>query len=217
LAREQTSGRGRLARQWSSPKDAGLWFSALLRSPAPLSIAEPHSLSLLPLVTGVAMVRAIKRHCGVTTALKWPNDVLIADRKVGGLLVTRVPPDGFVIGIGLNTMMPTEHLPMNGATSLLVEGAHPSALAPEALLPECLSDLAAVFSVISQEGGDGSQILLNEYSQWCSTLGREVTVHLPDGSVLRGLARSIAPSGALVVATSHGAKEITTGDVVALR
>ncbi len=217
LAREQTGGRGRLARKWSSPKDAGLWFSALLRSPSGLSLGEGRALSLLPLFTGVALARTMQRHCQVSAALKWPNDVLIENRKVAGLLVTSVPPDGFVIGIGVNTLMSADQLPVESATSLLAAGVPATVLAPEALLSACLLQLAEVWSDFVSDGGDGTEHLLREYIQYCSTIGRNVVVHLPDGTVLHGLARAISTSGALIVAAEHGEVEVMAGDVVTVR
>lgn len=217
LAREQTGGRGRLAREWSSPRDAGLWFSALLRSPSSLSMGEGRALSLLPLFAGVALARTMHRHCQVSAALKWPNDVLIEDRKVAGLLVTSVPPDGFVIGIGMNTLMPADQLPVESATSLLAAGVPTTVLAPEALLSACLVHLAAVWRDLISDGGVGTEHLLEEYIQYCSTIGRDVVVQLPDGTVLHGLARTVATSGALIVATEHGEVEVMAGDVVTVR
>lgn len=95
-ADEQTAGQGRLGRAWHSEPDAGLYFSFLLR----LGLA----LSDLPVVTlalGVATVEAVSAVTGVICDLRWPNDVLIGDRKVCGILV-QAQGDGLVCGIGVN-------------------------------------------------------------------------------------------------------------------
>src|SRR3954452_11526568 len=93
IAEEQTRGRGRLDRTWVSPARAGLTFSLLVRPSGPLS--------WVPLLAGVGVAQAIRRRCELDAVLKWPNDVLVVDRKLCGLLAEAV--DGAVVlGIGLN-------------------------------------------------------------------------------------------------------------------
>ena len=120
VAEHQTAGRGRLDRTWETPARAALTFSVLLR-PSATAVDWPW----LPLLTGYAAGRAL-RSSGRRVSLKWPNDVLLADRKVAGILVERVDtPAGpaAVVGIGINVDQTRDELPLDAATSLALEGA----------------------------------------------------------------------------------------------
>ena len=110
VAEHQTAGRGRLDRTWETPARAALTFSVLLRPGSP-----PADWPWLPLLTGYAVARALREAGVPTPALKWPNDVLVDDRKVAGILVERVEtPTGpaAVVGIGLNVAPTAEELPV---------------------------------------------------------------------------------------------------------
>lgn len=119
VAEEQTAGRGRGGAVWHSPPGTGLWLSVLLPCAGG---APPH----LPLAVGVAAACAAERACpGLSVGIKWPNDLQIGDRKVGGVLCERA--HGTVIaGIGLNIRLPAEGLPPEiaaRATALETAGA----------------------------------------------------------------------------------------------
>src|SRR5215469_17975770 len=86
VAEQQTAGRGRLDRRWESPPRAGLAFSVLLRPAVPAS-----RLGWLPLLAGVALVEAVRRQAEVDAVLKWPNDLLVDERKCAGILAEAVP------------------------------------------------------------------------------------------------------------------------------
>src|SRR5450631_4357130 len=90
VAETQTAGRGRLGRSWSSPPRARAW---------------------LPLLTGIAVAAALRAEAGVTAVLKWPNDVLVADRKIAGILA-EAHGDAIVAGIGLNVTLTQAELPV---------------------------------------------------------------------------------------------------------
>src|SRR5215472_7765872 len=125
-AEAQTAGRGRMGRRWASPPRAGLTFSVLLRPygvPAAL-------LGWVPLLTGAAVAAAVKAVAAVDTSLKWPNDVLAGDTKLGGILAER-SGSAVVVGIGVNVYQRRPELPGDGATSLLLEGAAAGAGAAE--------------------------------------------------------------------------------------
>ena len=105
----QTAGRGRLDRTWETPAGSALTFSTLLRPEVP-----PATWPWLPLLTGYAVAKALAG-AGFGAVLKWPNDVLIGDRKVAGILVERVETPGgpaAVVGIGLNVLLAAEELPV---------------------------------------------------------------------------------------------------------
>src|SRR6266853_6369102 len=100
IAREQIAGRGRLDRSWHSPKDAGLYFSIVLR-PA----LEMNLWPLLPLMSALAVSDALMKSCGLSTDIKWPNDILANDRKLCGILaetIETVNASAAIVGIGIN-------------------------------------------------------------------------------------------------------------------
>ena len=115
VAEHQTAGRGRLDRSWETPPRAALTFSVLLRP-----TVGPAQWPWLPLLTGYAVAGAL-RDAGFDAGVKWPNDVLVGDLKVAGILVERVDtPTGpaAVLGVGLNVSTTAEELPVPTATSL---------------------------------------------------------------------------------------------------
>ncbi len=117
IAEEQTRGIGRLGRSWISEYAAGIYMSVLLRLPLP-----PHNLPVASLLVGLATAEAIEKSTQLQCDLRWPNDVLIKERKVAGILPQLVN-DCIVAGIGINVN--NEHFPSNlrtPATSLLMGG-----------------------------------------------------------------------------------------------
>jgi BirA family biotin operon repressor/biotin-[acetyl-CoA-carboxylase] ligase len=217
VAEEQTAGRGRLGRSWSSTPGASLTFSVLLR-PAPVPAGRR---GWLPLLAGVAVASAVRSVAGVSAVLKWPNDVLVGDRKLAGILAEQ-SPDGraVVIGVGLNVATPAAELPVSPAglpaTSLLAEGA---VVSREALLLEILGQLETGYAAFRADPDPVRSGLLGAYRALCATLGQAVRVELPAGRVLTGEARDIDPDGRLLIADQAGgpAVPVSAGDVIHLR
>lgn len=217
VAGHQTAGRGRLSRVWETPAGTALTLSVLLEPQVPA--ARWPGISLL---AGVAVADAL-RDLGVAATLKWPNDVLVGERKVGGILVERVE-DGeraaAVVGIGLNVSMRREELPVGEATSLAVEGGPTDRSVVLAVL---LRHLARRYDAWGAAAGDLRPTLLADYRERCSTLGRQVRVLLPRDAVLEGTAAEVDAEGRLVVVTpaSAGRPEhrhvLGVGDVVHVR
>ena len=115
VAEEQTEGRGRLGRQWVSPRGVSVLCSILLEPPV-----EPHRFPELSLVAGEACAEAISAVTGLEPTIKLPNDILLGGRKAAGILAEA--SDGrVVLGIGINVNVPMSELPPETATSLLVE------------------------------------------------------------------------------------------------
>src|SRR5579863_386241 len=108
-AEEQRSGRGRMGRAWVSPPRAALTFSVLLRPDA----VPPARLGWLPLLTGVAVTSAVRAVTAVDAQLKWPNDVLVRDAKLAGILA-EASGGAVVVGIGLNVSTEPDELPTPG-------------------------------------------------------------------------------------------------------
>ena len=214
VAEHQTAGRGRLDRTWETPAGTALTFSMLLRPTVPSS-----SWPWLPLLTGYAVARALDAR-GYDAGVKWPNDVLIGDRKVAGILVERVEtPDGpaAVIGVGLNTGMTAEELPVPTATSLSLETGPADPPDRTDVLLDVVAAIRETYDDWQLGGEPAGQRLAASYASACVTVGRQVRVDLPDGSVLEGRAASVDATGRLVVEASDGRHEIGAGDVVHVR
>jgi BirA family biotin operon repressor/biotin-[acetyl-CoA-carboxylase] ligase len=217
VAEEQTAGRGRLGRSWSSVPGASLTFSVLLR-PAAVPAARRGWLTLL---AGVAVASAVRSAAGVDAVLKWPNDVLAGDRKLAGILAEQ-SPDGsaVVIGTGLNVAAAPGELPVSAAglapTSLRAEGA---TVSREDLLLGLLDRLEHWYVAFRADPDPERSGLLDAYRALCETLGRTVRVELPAGGVVTGVARDIDAEGRLLVADGPGdsVTPVSAGDVVHVR
>jgi BirA family biotin operon repressor/biotin-[acetyl-CoA-carboxylase] ligase len=225
VAEEQTAGRGRLGRTWTSVPGAALTFSVLLR---PVTV-PPARRGWLPLMAGVAVASAVRSvtgvgvggGVGVGAALKWPNDVLVGDRKLAGILAEQsLDGSSVVIGMGLNVATPAHALPVSPAgvpaTSLLVEGA---SVSREALLLEILRQFERWYIAFRADPDPVRTGLLDAYRALCATLGQEVRVELPIGRFMTGVARGIDPDGRLLIADNPGdpPMAISAGDVVHVR
>ena len=103
-ASAQTAGRGRDGRRWSAPADAALLYSAILR---PLDLRH----LLLPLAVPIAVCEACEAVAPVECRIKWPNDIWLAERKLGGVLIEARPPEWAVIGVGVNVSVEPDELP----------------------------------------------------------------------------------------------------------
>lgn len=194
VAERQSAGRGRLGRDWQSPPRAGLTFSVLLRPSAPVA-----SWPWLPLMAGVAVVRALRGRCGVPAELKWPNDVLIGGQKVAGLLAEVVQPGAVVLGVGLNVTTTAAELPGPQATSLRLAAARSTDR--ELLLRVLLRELDAVLA--------DPEAARAQYREVCATLGRPVRLELPGSRSVTGTATGVDDDGRLVVAgTAYGAADV---------
>jgi BirA family biotin operon repressor/biotin-[acetyl-CoA-carboxylase] ligase len=210
LAEEQTAGRGRRGRGWSSPAGLNLTLSVAIRP----SVAAP-TASMIAIAAGLAARTACARYASAW--LKWPNDVVAGDgAKLGGLLVeTTVEGERLssaVIGIGLNVNWHRSTMPAEiaaGATSLADLAGHP--IDRVALLGSLLDELDAELTAL--ESGASP---LDRYRVACATLGTDVTVETATGPVA-GRAVDVDATGGLVVEGSAGRTTLTSGEIVRLR
>jgi BirA family biotin operon repressor/biotin-[acetyl-CoA-carboxylase] ligase len=226
VAEAQTAGRGRLARTWFSPPGMNLYVSIIVR-PRDLHLPYAEWLSWVPLTTALAASEAIRTVAGVSLRLKWPNDLLLSDRKVGGILCEggsdRDQQPFVVIGVGLNVNVPLDSFPTDLrdiAGSLLERTGRP--IDRNRLLAQLLRDLEETLDELSSRG---PQRLLHEYTTRCATIGRTVRAQLGAGREIVGMACAIARDGALHVLPSSPASrpgtpaivEVRAADVVHLR
>jgi len=213
VAREQTAGRGRLQRQWVSPKGAGLYFSILLRPQFELS-----SWPLLTLMAAVAVHDALLDACSLKTDIKWPNDVLAYEKKLCGILAETVEtPLGraVVVGIGINlteNSFPAELESV--ATSLETATGRIHDL--ETLLQSLIVALGRHYEALQHE--DGPETIIRE---WCgrSSYGEGKQIRVAGSNeTLVGTTRGLERDGALRVETGDGEIRIVrAGDVNSLR
>jgi BirA family biotin operon repressor/biotin-[acetyl-CoA-carboxylase] ligase len=173
----------------------------------------PSAWPLSGLLTGLAVVDALGAVARIDAALKWPNDVLVDDAKLGGILVERVE-DALVVGVGLNVSTRRDELPLETATSLgLVGGATDR----EMLVKELLRALERRYLHWLDHGGVSSSVV-PAYRERCETIGRQIELRLPGGDVVRGLAIDVDDSGHLVVREAGGAERSwQAGDVIHVR
>ena len=207
-AEHQTAGRGRLGREWVTPARTSLTVSFLLVPEGVPAERWPW----LPLLTGVAAAAAVRRVTGVQVSLKWPNDVLADDHKLGGILLERVEHDGAaaaVVGIGINCHQSQEELPVPEATSLAIVTGGP--VDRSALLTALVEELEARYD----EWASGAD-LRPAYLELCTTPGQQVQVAIPGGEVV-GEAVDVDEAGRLVVRTAGGEEHLGAGDVVHVR
>jgi len=208
VADEQTAGRGRLQRTWSSPKGAGLYFSILLR-PAIAQDRWPLITFMASLAVGDALHEA-----GVQTDIKWPNDLLSGERKICGILAETVEtPAGraVIVGIGINLTAeayPRELAPV--ATSVAEAAGRPAER--ETILAGLQNALARWYSLLHEP--DGLDKIVAAWAGRSSYAnGKLVTVANVD-EVWQGITRGIESDGALRLETeTEGLKLIRAGDV----
>ena len=213
VAHEQTAGRGRLQRLWVSPKDAGLYFSIVLRPQF-----EQNTWPLLTLMAAIAVHDALLEACALQTDIKWPNDILLNDIKLCGILAETVETAlgrAVVVGIGINLTSNSfpEELKI-GATS--VETATGRSHELETLLEVLIAALGNNYEVLNQTSGPEAII-----REWCARSsygeGRLVRVVESDESLV-GTTRGLERDGALRVETYTGEIRIVrAGDVKSVR
>ncbi|MDP2857176.1 MAG: biotin--[acetyl-CoA-carboxylase] ligase [Bacillota bacterium] len=206
-ALEQTRGRGRQLRSWSSPR-GGLWMSLLVRPEL-----KRDEWPLLTLATAVGIARAL-RSLGLWAEIKWPNDVLVRGKKICGILCESGEdvsgPSFAVIGVGLNVNLTADQFApevREQATSMLVEAGETWSL------PQVAGQMVEAIGLQMDRMDAGAKHdVLDEWREMSAVLGKEVVVHGP-AETLRGLATDIAQDGALLVQTTSGTVRVYAGDV----
>jgi BirA family biotin operon repressor/biotin-[acetyl-CoA-carboxylase] ligase len=202
VAEHQRAGRGRMGRSWKSPPRAGVTFSVLLRPPV-ATACRPW----LALLAGVALCEVVP----LPAVLKWPNDVLVNGRKVGGVL-SQATVHAVVLGIGVNVSTTPDELPVPTATSFAVEGVE--YLDRTAFFAALLSAIGRRYLQWLRADGDAEASgLAAEYRSWCGTIGQEVAISIAGGSSLRGVATGIDSQGRLLVWADGVDHAIAAGDV----
>jgi BirA family transcriptional regulator, biotin operon repressor / biotin---[acetyl-CoA-carboxylase] ligase len=210
IAREQTRGRGRLDRGWHSPKDAGLYFSIVFRPSFAID-----RWPLISLAAALGVTEALAKACQLTVDIKWPNDICIGPRKVGGILAETSDSAAVIVGIGIN--LTSQSFPPELKESAdSIEAATNRPIDREALIADLIESLTRRYEMLRSEEGCKQTI-----RDWCThssyAYDRNVRVALHDQS-FAGVTCGLEPDGALRVETSEGqVKIVRAGDVTALR
>lgn len=215
VAEQQTAGRGRHGRRWSTPARSQIAFSLGVGA----SGQSPTTWGWLPLLTGVAVVDAVHATTGLEPNLKWPNDIQIGERKLGGILAEVASPDPvIVIGVGLNVSLTDSEIadaaPEGRATSLLMAGS--TMLDRSALLGSILAELTARIDRWTIAGGPDAG-LVADYRRRCVTLGSRVRAHLPGDREIVGDATEVDELGQLHINTGTQTVAVSAGDITHLR
>lgn len=208
LADQQTAGRGRRGRTWSSPPGAGLYLSVVLRGRA-LSAAP----GLMTLGAGVAAVDAVMAATGLPVMLKWPNDLVSGDawRKLGGILCEAQGQDAIVVGLGIN-VTPAAHPTDVMARATSIEGELGRAVDRAALVVECLAHLRAAAEAVRS---NQAAALLDRWRACAAAGWQGAAVRWQDGDrEARGVARDVDVDGALLVERDGRRERVIAGEVV---
>ncbi|MDZ4732153.1 MAG: biotin--[acetyl-CoA-carboxylase] ligase [Nitrospirota bacterium] len=218
VADSQTAGRGRLSRSWFSPPGVNLYCSIILRVMRPPDRLTEW-LSWLPLISALAAAEAIEQVSSTHVSVKWPNDLLISERKTGGILCesgTGTRSDPFqIIGIGINVNTDYDDWPIDlrdSATSIWQE--QKIVVDRNRLLAQLLLELEQCLDELLLHGT--SRIAL-AYYQRCSTIGHTVQATLANGDVVVGLAEGIGQDGSLRVRPQTTPAGSGTPEVIHLR
>lgn len=212
LAEAQEKGKGRLGREWFSPEGMNLYFSLLLRPYQPA-----RDFPLYSLATSVALIEAIQRTTGLAVQIKWPNDVVLEDKKLAGILLeSEVRGDqspSLVVGVGVNVNIGLTDFPpelQKSATSLRIALGRPVDRAD--LLIELFNQLVEQYRLV-----DDKALLIQAVRQHCQTLGRRVRVQTARQE-FEGWAEDLQEDGALLIRMGDGnQRRILVGDVTHLR
>jgi BirA family transcriptional regulator, biotin operon repressor / biotin---[acetyl-CoA-carboxylase] ligase len=214
IADSQTTGKGRLGRSWISPPAKNLYMSIVLRPEI-----SPRDATALTLLSAVACASAIRRNSSIALSIKWPNDLIIGRRKIGGIL-TEIKADidrinYAVVGIGINVNMSAEEMPddiKDLATSLMIE--RKEGISRTELAADVIMEFDRWYGLLMTEG---KKVIIDEWLAMSSTIGKLVHVATGDRS-FEGVAEGIDDEGLLIVKQDDGTyRKVSAGDVTMVR
>ncbi len=218
LAEHQTSGKGRLGRSWVSPANKNIYCSIILRDPR----LKQH-LTWIPLATGLALFEAIQNTQDLAPSLKWPNDLLIRNKKLAGILCESTSrgqsASGLIVGFGVNVNAVQDDFPPDlqaTSTSILQESGHPCNR--NILLTSIFNHLERWYDHLAS---DNIVMIQSAYTEACSTLGIDVRCTLNESGEIYGRATGIGMDGSLqVIPFEQGVRqaiEIRSADITHVR
>lgn len=208
FADQQTAGRGRRGRAWSSPPGAGLYLSVILRD-----ADFPKAPGLVTLGAGVAAAAAIESASGLPVRLKWPNDLVIGAewRKLGGILCEAQGPDALVVGIGIN-LTAAAHPPEVTARATSVESELGRSVDRAPIIVETLARLRALAATL--RSNDGATIV-SGWRERAAEGWRAAPVQWIDGErTVHAVAKDIDTDGGLIVERDGRLERVVAGEVL---
>jgi BirA family transcriptional regulator, biotin operon repressor / biotin---[acetyl-CoA-carboxylase] ligase len=214
LADSQERGRGRLGRTWISPAGVNIHISVILRPKIELRDA-----TLITIMAAVACATALRKATGLDVSIKWPNDLTVSGRKLGGILTDLRTERGTIVaaivGIGINVNSNTDAFPVEVnkiATSVKKETGKP--FSREEITVAVLDEMNKWYTIL--QGGDNN-MLLSAWKRLTSTLGKKV-VAIVGEETLNGVAEAVDDEGRLLLRLPSGEiKRISSGDLTVLR
>lgn len=201
-ADEQTAGRGRFGKRFYSPSDTGLYMSVILKPHKPLS-----DCFFLTAAAACAITGSIEELCGITTGIKWVNDIFYSGRKICGILTEAISDfesgmaEVVIVGIGVNISTAEFPEEISGVAGSLGVFAERNRLC---------ADIAA--RLLDYTARDDNAALMEEYRRRSLVLGREIT-YQQDGQTLTGKALEIDDSGRLIIENSSGKSALRSGEI----
>jgi BirA family biotin operon repressor/biotin-[acetyl-CoA-carboxylase] ligase len=200
IARVQTNGKGRMGRSWLSP-EGGIYISLTLEP-------ERSQCSILSVLSPLPVVWAMKRF-GLEARIKWPNDLLIDGRKLGGILCEFIEQDNrpfLIVGIGINSRESIELASVPESTTIEMEVG--KSVPNEEIIDALLEEYQTLYERFRKEAN-----LRDEYELSCLTIGKWVKIGSIEGEI-EGRAIRIGENGALILESDGVLREIIEGDVV---
>lgn len=211
LAETQTLGKGRLGRQWISPK-GGIWLSVILRPNF-----DVYKITLIPFAVAVALHDAIQKTLKLKTELKWPNDLTLDGKKVAGIIIdasiesTRI--ESVVIGLGINFRVNPKEIESKikqkgnfyGVNTLVKKDK----VKPATLVKTFLEELEKILTELEN---NKTQLIIKQWTKNSSTIGKQITVTSTD-SKTSGKAVGLDRDGSLMVKQGSKVTRITSGDI----
>jgi len=216
LADSQSHGKGRLGRLWHSPPGLNIYMSVVLRpGDHPAIESRP---GLVPLLAGLSVLHALRECSGLVASLKWPNDIMSGNRKLGGILLEARSRGGgmdhAILGMGINVNSSDGDFPSElkgAATSLLIETGRTQDI--EKIIRALALRLTRELE--SMHAADGPGEMIEAYKAACSTIGRKVRAQTPDGESM-GTAVDIDRHGRLIMESNGQLHALSSADIIHL-
>ena len=209
IAKKQTAGRGQRHKQWIPEYNTGLWMSVAL------DIKNKYNPATIPLVAGVAIANELSALGVKQIGLKWPNDLIYENQKLGGILVESVPQKNnlrrIIIGLGINTRLPksVEKIICSNFNPIALESIIKGTVEINML---CANIIKSLNHSIRQFEKNGFSSFIKEWKKFDILIGRRVIVENFSGSI-EGNADGISTEGALLLSNEDGAHKIISGSV----
>ena len=197
IAAQQTNGKGRQGHIWESKNNGGIYMSLLLKP----DILPPQPAQITP-VLGLAVANAL----GKNVRIKWPNDIIINNKKICGIL-TELSNGSIICGIGINVNTPTFDESLPHAGSLYSETG--TTYIYEDIVAKVLNEFEPMYYKFLESG---FSVFASEYAKRCVNIGRDIRV-ISQNDEIKGVAEGVSSDGALIVKTEDGTVYITSGDV----